>query len=60
MVAYLAPRGKAGRKPYFSSRQPKNDKQGAIDLVRGFTVNMADDAPNAIAAQGDHLVRHDL
>jgi len=62
MVAYPRPAIKTRRnaRTALSPRQPEHHKQGSIELFGGFAIKMADDAPNPIPAQGDHLVRHDL
>jgi hypothetical protein len=43
-----------------SPRQPEDYQQGSIEVFGCFHINIADDAPNPVTAQGDHLVRHDL
>ena len=43
-----------------SSRQPEHHKQRAIELFGCFRINMADDAPNPVMAESDHLVCHNL
>ena len=68
MVVYLPPPIKMGRgmaeahmlATSSSPRQPEHHKQRAIEVLGCFAINMADDAPNPVMAEGDHLVRHDL
>jgi hypothetical protein len=43
-----------------SARQPEHYKKRAIEVFGCFFINMADDAPNPVVAESDHLVRHDL
>jgi hypothetical protein len=43
-----------------SPRQTEDHEQCAIKLLGCFPVNLADDAPNPVKAQCDHLVRHNL
>jgi hypothetical protein len=45
---------------FSSPRQPEHDEQCAIEVFGCFPINMADDAPNPVLAEGDHLVRHNL
>ncbi len=43
-----------------SPRQSEHHEQRAIEVFGCFPINMADDAPNPITAESDHLVGHDL
>jgi hypothetical protein len=41
-------------------REAEYDKQGAIQLLGRYRVDAADDSTNTVAAERQHLVRHDL
>jgi hypothetical protein len=60
MVVYLKDQGKTVRPPRASPRKPKQDQQGAIKLFGRRGINLADDLPDPVTPQRDHLVRHDL
>jgi hypothetical protein len=43
-----------------SARQTENYEQSAIELLSRFGIETANNAPDPVAAQGNHLVGHDL
>jgi len=43
-----------------SSRQPEDQKQRAVELFGCFSVDAADNPPNAVAAERDQFIGHDL
>ena len=62
MVADLKPQGKTARviPGCQSPRQTEYDEQCTVELVGCSGIDLANDAPNPITPQRDHLVRHDL
>ena len=66
MVIYLAAPIKMGggmaeaRSASASPGQPEYYQECAIEVLRSFPVNVADDAPDPVMAERDHLVRHNL
>ncbi len=43
-----------------SPRQPEHQKEGAVQLLGRFRVDAANNPPNAVAAERDQFVCHDL
>ncbi len=67
MVIYLAPPIKMGRvwlgrgrASASSPRQAEDKKKGAIQLFGRFRVDAANNPPDAVAAERDQFVCHDL
>ena len=51
---------KRGRASASSPRQAEDQKERAIQLFRRFRVDAANNPPNAVAAERDQFVCHDL
>jgi hypothetical protein len=68
MVIYSLPPIKMGRGVrevqmptiFSSSRQPEHHKERAVQLFGRFHVDAANNPPNAVAAERDQFVCHDL